>query len=262
MNEGGTERVPSRLFEPLAHSEYRRRHGFVPTTRLNNALNAQKQALDELTPLTEDREILRKKILVLEFELKNPGTPRSREMAISKELTERLGLYTQLSIANDDVSEAQKKLDGVNKRVRSAQKELEGVTNDYVSARTVEYQQHQVSLSEFEQRKSRVTATANARSSSMLFEAKRVHNDRTDNWGTKLSDKMVLARASALRKESKLELDNAQVEIEAIETEAKNYQSSYEQRLRSTRDTLISVGGIDALTEGEETVKLRLAERK
>jgi len=69
----------------------------------------------------------------------------------------------------------------------------------------------------------------------MLFEAKRVHNDRTDNWGTKLSDKMVLARASALRKESKLELDNAQVEIEAIETEAKNYQSSYEQRLRSTR---------------------------
>jgi hypothetical protein len=73
---------------------------------------------------------------------------------------------------------------------------------------------------------------------------------------------MVLARASALRKESKLELDNAQVEIEAIETEAKNYQSSYEQRLRSTRDTLISVGGIDALTEGEETVKLRLAERK
>jgi len=57
---------------------------------------------------------MRKKILVLEFELKNPGTPRSREMQISKELTERLGLYTQLSIANDDVSEAQKKLDGVN----------------------------------------------------------------------------------------------------------------------------------------------------
>jgi hypothetical protein len=251
--------APSRFLDPVGFEEYQKHAGHKPTTRLNTALKARKAAIDELTPLIEAREKIAKRITALEAEYKNPATIHSREMEISKELTERYGLYAQRSILNEDISEAHKRLDLVEKRVRSAQKEIDEAKTLYVNARTKGYEESLVYKIKCENQIAQAKKDAESKSNYALSESKRLLKERKDTWGNPLSNEMIIAKSAALKRDAKKVLEDLQSIISDIETDAKTYNSNCERRCDSTHKNLRGVGGTIAVKEAEELVNRKLA---
>ncbi len=245
----------SRFLEPKKWAE---QHKDSPT-RLENALAARAVAIANLDPLVNERGKLAHKIDRLLAEYMNPSTPKHREREIERSLNGRDGLQTARLQLISDIRAAQMHVDDADCRVRSAQKEIDELTSDYVNCRTVEAEECLLRKMKAERTANQTRERAEEEAQHKRDMAAQVEAERKDEWGAKLKDSEVAARAASLRRTSKTVMEQKEREAREIEAGAKEAEKQHETRLANTKLRLVRVGREAAVKAADKTVNHQLA---